>query len=131
MDFLNKSLAQLSDLFRSMTPGAADRGLLLAVVVVSMGYLFRESTSGPDAFLFGGEPLSDGSSRASKRRLRKRACRAISAKAIAFACRQGNRRRTWRRWPIATPCRRTSTRFLKMHSARAARGNRASKHASD
>jgi flagellar M-ring protein FliF len=61
MDFLNKSLAQLSDLFRSMTPGARmTAGLLLAVVVVSMGYLFRQSASGPDAFLFGGEPLSDG-----------------------------------------------------------------------
>jgi flagellar M-ring protein FliF len=61
MDFLNKSMAQLSELFRSMTPGARlTAGLLLAVVVVSMGYLFRESASGPDAFLFGGEPLSDG-----------------------------------------------------------------------
>jgi flagellar M-ring protein FliF len=61
MDFLNKSLAQLSDLFRSMTPGARmTAGLLLAVVVVSMGYLFRQTASGPDAYLFGGEPLSDG-----------------------------------------------------------------------
>lgn len=61
MDFLNKSLAQLNDLFRSMTPGArVTAGLLLAVVVVSMGYLFRESASGPDAYLFGGAPLSDG-----------------------------------------------------------------------
>ncbi len=61
MDFLNKSLAQLSELFRSMTPGArVTAGLLLAVVVVSVGYLFRQSTGGPDAFLFGGEPLSDG-----------------------------------------------------------------------
>ena len=61
MDFFNKALAQVSDLFRSMTPGARlTAGLLLAVVVVSMGYLFREGTAGPDAFLFGGEPLSDG-----------------------------------------------------------------------
>src|SRR4051812_28171574 len=61
MDFLNKSLAQLNELFRSMTPGArVTAGLLLAVVVVSVGYLFRESASGPDAYLFGGEPLSDG-----------------------------------------------------------------------
>ncbi|HEX4415902.1 MAG TPA: hypothetical protein VH107_19885, partial [Lacipirellulaceae bacterium] len=61
MDFLNKSLAQLNELFRSMTPGArVTAGLLLAMVVVSMGYLFRESTSGPDAYLFGGAPLSDG-----------------------------------------------------------------------
>lgn len=61
MDFLNKALVQLSDLFRSMTPGARlTAGLLLAVVVVSMGYLFQHTTTGPDTFLFGGEPLSDG-----------------------------------------------------------------------
>ncbi len=61
MDFLNKSLAQVSELFRSMTPGARlTAGLLLAVVVVSMGYLFQHSASGPDAYLFGGEPLPDG-----------------------------------------------------------------------
>lgn len=61
MDFLNKSIAQLSDLFRSMTPGARiTAGLLLAVVVVSMGYLFQHGASGPDAYLFGGEPLPDG-----------------------------------------------------------------------
>ena len=42
MDFLNKAFAQLSDLFRSMTPAARiTAGLLLAVVVVSLVYLFR------------------------------------------------------------------------------------------
>jgi flagellar M-ring protein FliF len=61
MDFLNKSIAQLNELFRSMTPGArVTAGLLLAVVVVSVGYLFRQGTAGPDAYLFGGEPLPDG-----------------------------------------------------------------------
>lgn len=61
MDFLNKSINQVSELFRSMTPGArVTAGLLLAVVVVSMGYLFQRGASGPDAYLFGGEPLSDG-----------------------------------------------------------------------
>jgi flagellar M-ring protein FliF len=61
MDFLNKSIAQISELFRSMTPGArVTAGLLLAVVVVSFGYLFRQGTAGPDAYLFGGAPLSDG-----------------------------------------------------------------------
>jgi flagellar M-ring protein FliF len=60
MDFLNKSLAQVSELFRSMTPGARiTAGLLLAVVVISLGYLFKQSTAGPDAFLFGGEMLPD------------------------------------------------------------------------
>jgi flagellar M-ring protein FliF len=61
MDFLNKALAQLSDLFRSMTPGARiTAGLLLAVVVISLVYLFKQGAAGPDAYLFGGEPLSDG-----------------------------------------------------------------------
>jgi flagellar M-ring protein FliF len=61
MEFLNKSLAQLGDLFRSMTPGARlTAALLLAVVVVSVGYLFQHGASGPDAFLFGGKALSDG-----------------------------------------------------------------------
>src|SRR5262245_11236956 len=61
MDFLNKSIAQVSELFRSMTPGARlTAGLLLAVVIVSFGYLFKQGTSGPDAYLFGGEPLPEG-----------------------------------------------------------------------
>lgn len=61
MDFLNKSLAQVSELFRSMTPGARlTAGLLVSVVIVSMGYLFQHRGSGPDAFLFGGRALSDG-----------------------------------------------------------------------
>jgi flagellar M-ring protein FliF len=61
MDFLNKSIAQLSELFRSMTPAArVTAGLLLAVVVVSVGYMFRQTSAGPDAYLFGGEALPDG-----------------------------------------------------------------------
>ena len=61
MDFLNKAIAQLSDLLRSMTPGARiTAGLLLAVVVVSVGYLFQHGSTGPDAYLFGGEPISSG-----------------------------------------------------------------------
>ncbi|HVT29160.1 MAG TPA: hypothetical protein VHE81_14185 [Lacipirellulaceae bacterium] len=60
MDFLNKAIAQVSDLFRSMTPGARiTAGLLLAVVVVSVGYLFNQGASGPDTYLFGGEPQPD------------------------------------------------------------------------
>jgi flagellar M-ring protein FliF len=60
MDFVNKSLAQVHELFRSMTPGArVTAGLLLAVVVISLGYLFKQGTAGPDAFLFGGEMLPD------------------------------------------------------------------------
>jgi flagellar M-ring protein FliF len=61
MDFVNQAIAQISDLFRSMTPGARiTAGLLLAVVVISFGYLFQQHTSGPDDYLFGGEALPDG-----------------------------------------------------------------------
>jgi flagellar M-ring protein FliF len=84
MDFLNKSFAQLSELFRSMTPGArVTAGLLLAVVVVSVGYLFRESASGPDAFLFGGAALSDGQL--------TRVEAAIAQAGLSGAVREGNR----------------------------------------
>jgi len=58
MDFLNPAIAQLRDLFLSMTPGARiTAGLLLAVVVISLGTLFRQGSAGPDAYLFGGEYL--------------------------------------------------------------------------
>lgn len=60
MDFLNNAIKQISDLFRTMTPGARiTAGLLLAVVVVSLGYLFQQGTAGPDVFLFGGEYLPE------------------------------------------------------------------------
>jgi flagellar M-ring protein FliF len=61
MDFLNNAIAQLSELFRSMTAGArVTAGLLLAVVVISVGYMFQHTASGPDTYLFGGEPISSG-----------------------------------------------------------------------
>src|SRR6476646_10670484 len=61
MGFLNNAIAQLSELLRSMTPGARiTAGLLLAVVVISVGYLFQHSSTGPDTYLFGGEPISSG-----------------------------------------------------------------------
>ena len=54
----NKAVAQLSDLFRSMTPAARiTTGLLLVVVVVSLGYLFRYESSAADAYLMNGEPI--------------------------------------------------------------------------
>jgi len=58
MDFLNKAFAQLADLFKSMTLGARiTAGLLLAVVVISLGYLFQYHVSGPDVDLMMGEPV--------------------------------------------------------------------------
>ncbi len=60
MDFLNNAIKQTNDLFRTMTPGArVTAGLLLAVVVVSVVYLFQQSASGPDTYLFGGEYLPE------------------------------------------------------------------------
>ncbi len=56
MDFLNRALAQLSDLFRSMTPGARlASALLLGVAVISLGFLFNTQVAGTDAYLMGGE----------------------------------------------------------------------------
>ena len=56
MDFLNKTFAQFSDLFRTMTPGARiTAGLLLAVVVISLTYLFSYQMSSSDTFLLGGK----------------------------------------------------------------------------
>src|SRR5262245_46538774 len=84
MDFLNKSIAQVSELFRSMTPGARiTAGLLLAVVVTSLGYLFHQSTAGPDAYLFGGEPFSVGQLNKIKA--------AIAEKGLSGYQREGNR----------------------------------------
>jgi flagellar M-ring protein FliF len=59
MDFLNKAFTQVVDLFRSMTPGARlTAGLLLIVVVVSLGYLFTHDMSGPSGDLMHGVPIS-------------------------------------------------------------------------
>lgn len=58
MDFLNPIAAQIRELFASMTPGArVTAGLLLAVVAVSVGFLFQRVAAGPDEYLFGGEPI--------------------------------------------------------------------------
>ncbi|MEO1498035.1 MAG: hypothetical protein AAFV43_12890 [Planctomycetota bacterium] len=59
MDLINQTTAQLRELFASMTPGArVTAGLLLTVVVVSLGFLFQQAAAGPDAYLFGGEVFS-------------------------------------------------------------------------
>lgn len=52
MDFLNRGYAQVAELFRSLTPGARlTAGLLLGVIVVSLAFLFRFSSSTPDSYL--------------------------------------------------------------------------------
>jgi flagellar M-ring protein FliF len=55
MDFLNRALTQVKDLFLSMTPGARITvGLLLAVVVISVAYLFHGGVGGGGTYLFSG-----------------------------------------------------------------------------
>lgn len=86
MDFVNSAIAQISDLFRSMTPGARiTAGLLLAVVIISVGYLFQQSGSGPDAYLFGGQALSDSELTLIEA--------AVSLEGLAGHSREGNRLR--------------------------------------
>ncbi|MDX1947347.1 MAG: hypothetical protein SFU86_18240 [Pirellulaceae bacterium] len=59
MDFVNKAYAQLVELFRSLTPGTRVAvGLLLVVIVVSLGYLFQYQAAGGDEFLLDGRPFS-------------------------------------------------------------------------
>jgi flagellar M-ring protein FliF len=59
MDFLNKAFEQIKDLFASMTPGARiTAGLLVAVIVVALVFLFRSGVAGPDDYLLGGRAFS-------------------------------------------------------------------------
>jgi len=59
MDFLNKALLQLRELFESMTIGSRiTSGLLLVVIVISLGYLFVNGVSGPSAYLMDGASFS-------------------------------------------------------------------------
>ncbi len=59
MDFVNKTIAQAAELFKSLTPAArVMAGFLAALVLISLAYLFQSQTSGPDAYLMGGEPFS-------------------------------------------------------------------------
>jgi flagellar M-ring protein FliF len=59
MDFVNQTIAQITELFKSLTPAArVMAGLLAALVTISLVYLFQYQTSAPDAYLMGGEPFS-------------------------------------------------------------------------
>jgi flagellar M-ring protein FliF len=59
MDFVNKLYAQLADVFRSMTPGTrVATGLLLAVIVVGLVYLFQYQVNSGDEYLLNGRAFS-------------------------------------------------------------------------
>lgn len=59
MDFVNQAYGQLVELMRSMSAGTrVATGLLLAVVAVSVAYLFQYDVSGGDEFLLSGRPFT-------------------------------------------------------------------------
>lgn len=59
MDFLNKTFSQIADLYRSMTPGARiTSALLMAAIVVSLGYLFRTQGAGANVELLNGQAFT-------------------------------------------------------------------------
>ncbi len=59
MDFVNKAYAQLTDLFKSMTPGSRiTAGLLLTMIVVSFVYLFLFQSNTANKFLYDGRQFS-------------------------------------------------------------------------
>jgi flagellar M-ring protein FliF len=59
MDFVNKGYAQLADLFRSMSAGTRlATVLLLALVALSLGYLFQYPVTGGGEFLLNGRPFA-------------------------------------------------------------------------
>lgn len=59
MDFLNQAMAQLRELFASMTVGARiTAGLLLMVIVISVAFLFNQQAGGPQGLLMNGEAFS-------------------------------------------------------------------------
>jgi flagellar M-ring protein FliF len=59
MDSLNKAYVQLADAVRSMAPGTRlTAGALLAIVVVSLDYLFNQPMSGSEAYLLQGHQFT-------------------------------------------------------------------------
>lgn len=59
MDFLNKAYGQVVDLFKSMTPAARlTTGLLVAVIGISLLFLFRQHAESADEVLFPGRTLT-------------------------------------------------------------------------
>ena len=125
MDIFNKAVAQLSDLFRSMTPGARiTAALLLAVVVISLGYLFRSETTSADTYLMNGESLSAGDLHAAAAAFGKAHLEGYEIRARRSACPAGSRPPIWRLWPTPRLCRRSGP-LRRMNSRPAAFGSHA------
>lgn len=84
MDFLNQAIAQIRDLFRTMTPAArVTSALLVGVIAVSMGFLVQQRSAGPDEYLFNGEFLRPADA--------DRVMAAIAQAGLNDAQREGNR----------------------------------------
>jgi len=61
MEFLNQAVAQVRELFGSMTPASRIMtSLLVAVVAISLVYLVNYQVAGSDQYLMGGEMFSRG-----------------------------------------------------------------------
>ncbi len=59
MDFVNRLYAQLSDIFRSLSAGSRLAvGLLLALIVISLTYLFQYQVGSGDEYLLNGRAFS-------------------------------------------------------------------------
>jgi len=59
VNFLNNAVAQIGELFRSLSPATRiTTVLLLVAVAVSFAFLFNHQFSGGDCYLFGGEPVA-------------------------------------------------------------------------
>ena len=59
MDFLNRAIAQIGELFRTLSPAARiTTALLFAAIVVGIALLFNHPFSAGDCYLFGGEPVA-------------------------------------------------------------------------
>ncbi len=59
MDFLNKAIGQLNELFKGMTPGSRiTAGMLLIMIVVSLVYLLAFQTHTANKFLYDGREFS-------------------------------------------------------------------------
>ena len=111
MDFLNKSFAQLQG--PVPVDDARARGsppaLLLAVVVISLGYLVTHQMSGADVYLMGGESFSPRDLQAMEAAFGKAELEATyDSKATRSAFPRPADASTWPPWPTATPCRPTS-----------------------
>lgn len=59
MDFFKQAIAQVRELFRSLTPAARlTTSLLMIVVVISLAYLVTYRAGGSDVYLMGGESFN-------------------------------------------------------------------------